>query len=130
LEGKFSIYHAVAIAIVEGAAGERQFSERAVQDPTIVALRSRVLPVVDPAVKPEQVEMSITLKDGRHLDKSIQHAIGSLEAPMTDSDLESKFTSLTERILTPEQIHALINLCWDVEKLSNAGAIAKAAVPS
>ena len=130
LEGKFSIYHAVAIAIVEGAAGERQFSERAVQDPTIVALRSRVLPVVDPAIKPEQVEMSITLKDGRHLDKSIQHAIGSLEAPMMDSDLESKFTSLAEGILTPEQMQALINLCRDVEKLSNAGAIAKAAVPS
>jgi len=130
LEGKFSIYHAVAIAIVEGAAGERQFSERAVQDPTIVALRSRVLPVVDPAIKPEQVEMSITLKDGRHLDNSIQHAIGSLEAPMMDSDLESKFTNLAEGILTPEQMQALINLCRDVEKLSNAGAIAKAAVPS
>jgi hypothetical protein len=68
--------------------------------------------------------------DDWHLNKSIQHAIGSLEAPMTDSDLESKFTSFAESILTPEQIHALINLCWDVEKLSNAGAIAKAAVPS
>jgi 2-methylcitrate dehydratase PrpD len=74
--------------------------------------------------------MSITLKDGRHLDKSIQHAIGSLEAPMTDNGLESKFTSLAEGILTPEQIQVLINLCWDAEKLSNAGAIAKAAVPS
>ena len=28
LEGKFSVYHAAAVAIVEGAAGERQFSER------------------------------------------------------------------------------------------------------
>jgi 2-methylcitrate dehydratase PrpD len=130
LEGKFSIYHAVAVAIVEGAAGEKQFSDRAVQDPTIVALRTRVVPAVDPTVKPEQVEMSLTLKDGRQLEKTIQHAIGSLEAPMTDHDLETKFTDLADGILKPEQIRKLIGLCWDVEKLSNAGDIAKAAVPA
>ncbi len=33
LEGKFSIYHSVAVAIVEGAGGEKQFSDRAVRDP-------------------------------------------------------------------------------------------------
>ena len=33
LEGKFSIYHAVAVALVEGAGGEKQFSDRAVNDP-------------------------------------------------------------------------------------------------
>ncbi|MBV9731584.1 MAG: MmgE/PrpD family protein [Verrucomicrobia bacterium] len=130
LEGKFSIYHAVAVAIVEGAAGEKQFSDRAVQDPAIVALRARVVPVIDPAVKPEQVEMSITLKDGRQLEKSIQHAIGSSEAPMTDHDLETKFSDLAEGILTSEQIRKLISLCWSVEKLSNAGDLAKAAVPA
>jgi 2-methylcitrate dehydratase PrpD len=128
LERKFSIYHAVAVAIVEGAAGEKQFSDRAVQDPVIVALRTRVVPVVDPAVKPEQVEMSITLKDGRQLKKSIQHAIGSLEAPMTDHDLETKFTDLADGILSPDQIHKLIGLCWNVEKLSSAADLAKAAV--
>jgi 2-methylcitrate dehydratase PrpD len=130
LEGKFSIYHAVAVAMAEGAAGEKQFSDRAVEDPTIVALRSRVLPVVDPAVKPEQVEMSITLKDGRRLEKSIQHAIGSLEAPMTDHDLETKFTDVADGILQAEQIRKLIALCWSVEKLSSAADIAKAAVPA
>jgi 2-methylcitrate dehydratase PrpD len=130
LEGKCSIYHAVAVAIVEGAAGEKQFSDRAVQDPAIVALRTRVVPVIDPAVKPEQVEMSITLKDGRQLEKSIQHAIGSSEAPMTDHDLETKFTDLAEGILTSEQIPKLISLCWSVEELSNAGDLAKAAVPA
>jgi 2-methylcitrate dehydratase PrpD len=44
LEGKFSIYHAVAVAVVEGAAGEKQFSERAVRDPVVVALRGKVVP--------------------------------------------------------------------------------------
>src|SRR5499433_3369156 len=33
LEGKFSVYHAAAVALVEGAAGERQFSDEAVRAP-------------------------------------------------------------------------------------------------
>jgi hypothetical protein len=49
---------------------------------------------------------------------------------MTDHDLETKFTDLAEGILKPEQIQKLIGLCWSVEKLANAGDIAKAAVPA
>jgi 2-methylcitrate dehydratase PrpD len=130
LEGKFSIYHAVAVAIVEGTAGEKQFSDQAVQDPTVIALRDKVVPVVDTAIKPEQVDMSVILKDGRKLHKYIEHAIGSREAPMTDANLETKFIGLAEGILATQQIHELIDLCWGVEKLANAAAIAKAAVPT
>jgi 2-methylcitrate dehydratase PrpD len=36
LEGKFSIYHAAAVALVEGIAGERQFSDIVVLAPTVV----------------------------------------------------------------------------------------------
>ena len=64
LEGKFSIYHAFAVALVEGAGGEKQFSVRAVNDPAVVALRSRVLPVVTPGIDPAQVDMTIVLRDG------------------------------------------------------------------
>lgn len=129
LEGKFSIYHAVAVAIVEGAGGERQFSDQAVRNPTIVALREKVVPLVDATIKLEQVDMSVILKDGRRLDQHIQHAIGSLQVPMTDANLEAKFTDLAEGILTASQIRKLIDLCWGVEQLASAAEIAKAAIP-
>jgi 2-methylcitrate dehydratase PrpD len=125
LEGKFSIYHAVAVALIEGAGGERQFSDRAVRDPAVVALRGKVVPVIDPAIRPEQVEMSIELGDGRMLQKRIEHAIGSLEKPMSDSDLERKFTDLAEGILPPQQTAKVMELCWKVEGLSDAGEIAR-----
>jgi 2-methylcitrate dehydratase PrpD len=94
LEGKFSIYHAVAIALVEGAGGEKQFSDRAVNDPEVVALRGKVVPVVTPGIDPAQVDMTIALKDGRILHRFIAHAIGSVEVPMTDKQLEDKFADL------------------------------------
>jgi 2-methylcitrate dehydratase PrpD len=127
LEGKFSVYHAVAVALVEGAAGEKQFSDRAVNDPRVVALRTRVVPTVDPTVKPEQVDMAIALADGKRLTQHIEKAVGSVEVPMTDPQLEAKFQDLAEGILPPAQTRKLMDLCWGVEKLAAAGEIAKAA---
>jgi 2-methylcitrate dehydratase PrpD len=128
LEGKFSVYHSVAVAIIEGAAGEKQYSDRAVRDPQVVALRDRVSAVVDPSVKPEQVDMTIVLKDGRSLHKRIEHAIGSVEVPMTDQQLEAKFTDLASAVLPAAQVRKLIETCWQVERLSSAAAIPKAGV--
>jgi 2-methylcitrate dehydratase PrpD len=130
LEGKFSVYHAVAIAFIEGAGGEKQFSDRAVTDTKTVALRSKVVPVVDGAIKPEQTEMSVELNDGRVLKKRIEHAIGSLEKPMSDADLERKFTDLAEGILPREQIARVRDLCWKVEGLASAGDMARAGARS
>ncbi|MGI4985386.1 MAG: MmgE/PrpD family protein, partial [Janthinobacterium lividum] len=129
LEGKFSIYHSVAVALIDGAAGEKQYSDQAVRDPRTIALRDKVTATIDPAIKPEQVDMTITLKDGRTLHKFIAHAIGSQEVPMTDQQLEAKFEGLAEGILSKDAIRVLMDRCWQVEGLPSAAAIAQAAVP-
>jgi len=129
LEGKFSIYHAVAIAFIDGAAGEKQFSDAAVLDPQTIALREKVHTSIDPSVKPEQVDMTVTLTDGRVLHKFIEHAIGSVEVPMTDQQLAAKFTDLAQGILADAQIARVMALCTGVESLPAASAIALAAVP-
>jgi 2-methylcitrate dehydratase PrpD len=130
LEGKFSIYHAVAVAIVEGAGGEKQFSDRAVTDPTVVALRSKVMPVITPGIDAAQVDMTVVLKDGRTLHRHIEHAVGSVEKPMTDKELETKFTDLADGIIAPDAIRRVMDACWNVEALPNAAEIAKMSVSS
>jgi 2-methylcitrate dehydratase PrpD len=127
LEGKFSIYHAAAISIVEGAAGEQQFSDMAVREPNVVALRDRVSTVIDPAIKEDQVRIAITLKDGRRLEKFVEHAVGSVDNPMSDQDLEAKFAAQTEGVLPAAQARRAMDLCRDIETLPNAAALAEAA---
>src|ERR1700733_2954050 len=130
LEGKFSIYHAVAVALVEGAGGEKQFSDRAVIDAAVVALRSKVLPMVTPGIDPAQVDMTIVLKDGRRLHRYIEHAVGSLDAPMSDRALEAKFADLADSVIPASAIRPVMDACWNVESLNNAGEIAKMSVPA
>jgi len=127
LEGKFSVYFAAAVAIVRGAAGIAEFSDRMVNDPVIVALRDRVSTTVDPAIREEQVRVAITLKDGRRLEKYIEHAVGSLERPMSNQDLEAKFLGNSEGVLSEPRARALMELCWRAESLPAVAAIAEAA---
>ena len=92
-----------------------------------MALRAKVKPVVTPGITPAQVDMTIVTKDGRTLHKYIQHAIGSVEVPMTDKQLETKFADLAEGVIPADQARKVMDLCWKVETLSNAGDIAKTA---
>ncbi len=127
LEGKFSVYYAAAIAIVAGRAGESQFTDAAVRDPVVVALRDRVETAVDASLAQDQARVKIRLKDGRVLDRFVVHAVGSVENPMTDAQLDAKFTDLVAEILPADRARRLMELCRGAERLDDAGDIARAA---
>ncbi|HEX2828899.1 MAG TPA: MmgE/PrpD family protein [Burkholderiales bacterium] len=129
LEGKFSVYHSAAAAIIHGAASEAEYGDAVVRDPEVIRLRDRVEATVDASMREDQTRVTIELADGRTLEKYVEHAIGSLDRPMSDADLEAKFRALAKGILAPQQTDALIALAWNVEKLGDAGEIARASVP-
>ncbi len=130
LEGKFSVYHSAAVAIIHGEGGEKVYSDACVRDPRVIALRDKVSAAVDKSVHEDAAHIAIKLKDGRALKKHVEHAIGSLARPMSDADLEVKFRGLAQGILSATETDALIKLCWAVETLQSAGDIARAAVPA
>jgi 2-methylcitrate dehydratase PrpD len=123
---KYSVYHAAAVAIIYGMAGEKQFSDSAARDAATVALRDRVRAVADSSVKEEQARAAVILKDGRRLEKFIENAVGSVRNPMTDAMLEAKFLDLADGVLSQAKARRLMDLCWKVETLANAADIAKA----
>ena len=129
LEGKFSIFHAAATAIVFGAAGEPQFGNAAVRDERVVALRRKVSVAPDAALKKIQSRVTVTLNDGRVLTKFVENALGTLARPMSDADLEAKFRSLTDGVLAKAEADQLIRLCWTAAELADGGDIARATVP-
>jgi 2-methylcitrate dehydratase PrpD len=129
LEGKFSVYHSAAVALIHGAAGEAEYSDANVRDPQVVALRDRVNAQVDSSLHEDQTRVTIWLKDGRTVDTFVEHAIGSVDRPMSDADLETKFRGLASAVLAKPQIERLIALCWGIAKLGNAAELASATVP-
>lgn len=130
LEGKFSVYHSAAVALLRGVVGQREYSDEAVRDPEVVALRDRVSATVDPGVREEEVHARVVLSSGRAVEKRIDHVVGSLENPLSDRDLETKFRGQAEELLSPGEVQNLLSLCWSVASIPDAAAIAKASVPA
>ncbi len=127
LEGKFSVYHSAAVAIVHGAAGPLQYSDACVRDPMVVRLRDRVTATVGPQVREDEAHVMLRLRDGRILSKHVEHAIGSVQRPMSNADLEAKFRDLARDILPEAQVERLLALCWSLAELGDTAEVARAA---
>jgi len=112
LQGKFSVYHGCAVGLIFGRAGEEEFSDHIVRRDDVVRLRDKVQAVVDTAVREESVYVTAHLMDGRSVKVHVEHAIGSLQKPMTDADLEGKFHDLSDPILGADRVNAILKACW------------------
>ena len=127
LEGKFSVYHSCAAAIIYGAAGENEYGDDTVRDPRVMTLRDKVEAVAKDDINEDEAYLTITLNDGRVLKKHVEHAIGSIAKPMTRDQLIAKFDSLARDVLPVDRADALRELCWKMEDLGDAGDLARAA---
>lgn len=114
LQAKFSVYHGCAAGLTFGRAGEEEFSDTIVNRPDMIALRSKVVASVDNSIEEASADVTAILHDGRRVHVFVEHAIGSLQKPMTDTMLEAKFHGLTDQVLGLERSNALIQACWKV----------------
>ena len=122
LEGKFSVYHGFAAGLVFGRAGEHEYADDIVNREDLVALRRKVAATVDDSVDEASSEVTAILRDGRREHVFVEHAIGSLENPLSDRQLEEKFKALAEPVIGKERVGRLIASCW---KLGDAPDIAQ-----
>jgi 2-methylcitrate dehydratase PrpD len=129
LEGKFSVFHSCAVALLHGAAGEKEYSDERVLDPRVIALRDRVEAAIGPNMRDDEARVKLTLKDGRVVEKYVEHAIGSCERPMSDEDLEAKFHTLADEVLGRAQAARLLSLAWSIEALKDVADISRATIP-
>jgi 2-methylcitrate dehydratase PrpD len=112
LQGKFSVYHGCAAGLIYGRAGEEEFSDAVVNDPRVVALRRKVEATVDDTIDEAAVDATAVLTDGRRIQVRVDHAIGSLERPLSDAQLEAKFNALVVPILGADRAREITAECW------------------
>ncbi len=99
LQGKFSVYHGCAAGLMFGRAGEEEFSDQVVTSAAAVALRNKVQATVDDSIDEAAADVTAVLTDGRRVHVRVDHAIGSLENPLSDAQLEAKFAALVVPVL-------------------------------
>jgi 2-methylcitrate dehydratase PrpD len=123
LEGKFSIYHVLAVALADGAALLEQFTDERVADPELARLRERVKVHTDPTQSKDSARVVLTLRDGRTLDRHIAHNLGTPDNPMTDRQLQDKFIALASPVLGPSRAAELAQSCWKLIEIDDIRAL-------
>jgi 2-methylcitrate dehydratase PrpD len=119
---KYSLPHAAAALIVRGHAGYPAFTEDAVRDPAIAAIRRRVTVREDPALnasvprlKPARV--TVTLTDGRQLTRLRESARGDFQEPYRDDEVRAKFRELAGLVLSPASVTRVEELVDRLDEL-------------
>ena len=130
LQAKFSVYHGCAAGLTFGYAAEEEFSDEVVNRADMVALRRKVVATVDDSIDEASADVTAVLLDGRRVHVFVEHAIGSLKNPMSDSQLEAKFQGMSDAVLGAGQTSELINACWAIGNAANVNAVVTLASPA
>ena len=115
-DGKFSFQYCIAAGLVDGAGYPTQFTGERFRDPAIAALLKKVSGTADPTVAEDESYLTVTLADGRAVERHVPHATGSPANPMTDQALETKFRTLASAVLASGQAERLLQAAWGLDQ--------------
>jgi 2-methylcitrate dehydratase PrpD len=103
---KYSLPHAAAALVLRGHAGYSAFTEDAIRDPAIAALRRRITVREDPdlsahvpRLKPARV--TVAFADGRQVTRLRESARGDYQDPYDEGEIRAKFRELAALVLRP-----------------------------
>jgi 2-methylcitrate dehydratase PrpD len=113
---KFSVAYLVPYALIHGAPRIAAFTEKALADDRIKAMAKTVTASIDPdlgaGTEGSPARIRITLQNGEVLEQRKDAAIGSMQNPMTQAQLEEKFTDCAAQAVsadTGKRILAILN---------------------
>ncbi len=128
-EAQVSVQHAVAAALVKGQAGLDQFNDACVQDPHVLALRSKVEVLRDERFSTVAATVDVTTADGQSFKLQQSAARGSDTNPLSDRDLEEKLRAAAAMWDSRYDAAPLIEAIWSVETSADVSKLLSLTMP-
>lgn len=125
LEGKFSVFHGVAVGLLYGEATPAQFTNSVVLNSTVVALRKLVNTTVNASVAEDSAYVSVLFADGTNITQFIEHVIGSLDNPLSTAQLKTKFITQSQLIVGSERAEKAYEAFLNIGNLSDVSQVAQ-----
>lgn len=123
-----SLPYVIAAALAERQVTPVQFTMEKIMDPTIRAQLRKVEVVADPEIEKvfpalQRVIVNITTKDGSVYSKQLDYPKGDPRNPLTDAEIEEKFGSLAEGVLSANAQKKLKDSIWNLEKVGSVSKL-------
>jgi len=118
LEARFSMEFCLAVALHRGAVLVADFTPTAIAEEEVRALLPRIrMEALSETAEHENV--TILLRDGRTLERTVEHPRGSAALPFSEDELLSKFDSCMAGVLEVDDATALRQTLIDIESLDD-----------
>jgi 2-methylcitrate dehydratase len=123
-----SLPFVIAVALVDGQVTTLSFTPEKIADPTIRAQLRKVELIADPEIDKvfpqlQRTIVKITTRDGRLLTKQLDFPKGDPRNPLSDSEVEQKFASLADGVLTSAAQKKLRDAIWSLEKCDSVSEL-------
>jgi 2-methylcitrate dehydratase PrpD len=127
-EAQVSLPFSVAVALIEGQALLKQYSDRNIRNPKVKALVNAHTIAVDASLpRGVSCNMVLTQNDGRVFTSQIDYPKGSIQNPMNDQELLGKFMSLASPVIGAKRAATLADALMTIEKAADVSAVLKLA---
>jgi len=126
-----SLPFSVAVALRDGAALLKQYTDANIANPLIKRLSSKVEFVVDKRLpRGVSCRMTMQMADGRKLTSQVDYPKGSIQNAMSDAELRAKFEHLAAPVIGAQRAARLADAVRNLERCPNVKSLMQLAVPA
>ncbi len=125
LQAKFCMPFLLSAILISRRAGMKEFTDHFVNSASVQAVMRRVRTEFDPAIEAKGYEkirsrVEVVLKDGRKLVRDSGEAYrGGPDNPLSDEDLQAKFTDCSENVLDEKARQDIFAAVADLNKFKD-----------
>jgi 2-methylcitrate dehydratase len=117
-----SMPYLVSIALLDGDVSPTQFAPERLTAPDVRVLMARTSVVDDPAITAAYVasvstRVEIVTDDRQTHTATCEQPTGHALNPLTDAQIDAKFTRYSHGLLTPEQQASFVSQAWTLDRL-------------
>lgn len=130
---QFSLPYILAVAVMDRTLGPKQYRRERIADAKVRELAQKVQVSADdrltslyPAKAPARVK--IALRDGRALERQVDHHKWEPERGIPAAELQAKFHALASEVLPQERIERIDRVVGRLDKLKTVSTLVRAAV--
>jgi 2-methylcitrate dehydratase len=123
-----SMPYTTAVALMYGTINEDHFNAAYLQNQDLLDLTSRVSVRVSEEANrraPEAMlcKVEAVTHSGQRYASEVAYHKGHYKNPLTDTELEEKFSSLARNVLSSSQADALLDRLWHLEDVADMGEV-------
>ena len=123
-----SLPYVVAAAIADRQVTPLQFTPAKINDATIRAQLNKIVVVADPEIERvfpalQRVVVKIITLNGREFEKQLDFPKGDPRNPLSDAEIEEKFTALADPVMSKSAQKVVKDAVWNLEKVPSISAL-------